>query len=536
MIKEKFTAAFEEVLAANRGGEVKNLLITDNNPDFLDDALYALRSWAFKNGMNLVELDERDDSWLPEIQSRELFDKLNQPNTVLLIKNYATVNFYSIDENTPRKFLQDAVVNRHYGCGNDFYPSDELTNLLFVIALNDLTEMSWREKEYSIFKIIHNDETKKVWTNTNFTLSSSRMHPVMSAINKVLFWVSDDETTLCFEVDKAFKEIRREHPARAHHLTANDKTEIVHAYIDDHLPDFNKNVTSLMLKTERDEHFVIDSRRLRHSFPKLGSICCKDNFEIADIDDEMCVLDPFDLGEMSFNLALDDDIPMANAFVHDLWALDPKWARFFREVAKDYYRKSEDRTKVYLDSIEYTLTGMDHLFHIYWLGWYHLGDDFFDESDKVYVNKHENFDKALELLPGRFQNCDIDEIAEKLYWDIRHVENDSRPGYHNFDKILSETERLFPGVQAKMCEEGWLTEDVGEVYITRTCNMCGKTFDFWDHQENFCFDRHIGFGSVYDLHCIKLNLCCHCFDKVMDWILPQCRHKPVLEIREKDGK
>ena len=107
MIKEHFTNAFDEVLAANRGGEVRNLLITDNNAEFLDNALYSLRSWALKNGMNLVELDERDDSWLPEIQSRELFDKLNQQNTVLLIKNYAAVNFYSIDENTPRKFLQE---------------------------------------------------------------------------------------------------------------------------------------------------------------------------------------------------------------------------------------------------------------------------------------------------------------------------------------------------------------------------------------------------------------------------------------------
>ena len=534
MIKERFTNAFEEVLAANRGGEVKNLLITNNDYEFLDDALYALRFWAVKNCINLVELDEKDDSWFHEIQSRELFHKLNQPNTVLMIKNYSTVNYMRGDDNTPRNFLRDAIMNRHYGCGNDFEPTDELPNLMFVVVINDLTEMRWRENEYSLFKILHDDDTKKVWTDTNYTHLRSKMHPVMSAVNKPEFWVSEDETTLCIDVDRAFKEIRRKHPVRAHHLTTDDKIEIVHSYIEDHLPDFHKNVTCLILRTERDEHFVINGRQLRKAFPNLGSIFCNDNVEISYASRELSILDPFALGETSFYLALNGDIPMANSFVHDLWALDHKWARFFREVAKDYYRNPEDHPKIDPDGVVHTLTGMDHLFHIYWLGWYHAGDDFFDENDKVYVNEHENFDKVLELLPIRFKNCDVEEISEKLYWDIKHVENDYRPGYHNFDKILSETERLFPGVMAKMCEKGWLTEDVGEVYITRTCNVCGKTFDFWDHQENFCFDRHIGFGSAYDFHRIKLNLCCHCFDKVIDWILPQCKHNPLSKVQERD--
>ena len=90
-MKERFERAFNDMLTENASGEVRNLLITDGNAEFLDDALYALRSWALKNSMNLVELDEKDDSWLPDIQSRELFYKLNLPNTVLMIKNYATV-------------------------------------------------------------------------------------------------------------------------------------------------------------------------------------------------------------------------------------------------------------------------------------------------------------------------------------------------------------------------------------------------------------------------------------------------------------
>ena len=452
-MKERFERAFNDMLTENASGEVRNLLITDGNAEFLDDALYALRSWALKNSMNLVELDEKDDSWLPDIQSRELFYKLNLPNTVLMIKNYATVTYMRGDDNTPRNFLRDAVLNRHYGCGNDFEPSDELPNLQFVVVINDLTEMKWRSDEYMTFSIIHQDNSKRVWINTDFTLLSSKMHPVMSAINKVLFWVSDDETTLCVDVGEAFRGFRR--PLRF--LTVDDRIAMIHTFIESNLPDFHERVVCLILKMTRfgeDERFVIDGRRLRKSFPKLGSICCNDNIEIADMDDEMCVLDPFDLGEMSFYLALDDDIPMANTFVRDLWALDHKWARFFREVARDYYRKPEDHAKFDTNSTVHNWTGMDHLFHIYLLGWYHAGDDFFDDADRVYVRAHQDFTKAIDLLAIRFQNCGVDEVAEKLYWDYRHVENDETPDYEQFAKVLQEAERLVPGVLAKMYDEG----------------------------------------------------------------------------------
>ena len=213
-MKERFESAFNEILAANKNGEVRNLLITDSNAEFLDDALYALRSWVVKNNINLVELDERDSSWLPEIQSRELFDKLNQPNTVLMIKNYATERFHSFDENTPRNFLRDIVMNRHYGCGNDFVPSDELPNLLFAVVINDLSEMKWRQDEYELFDVIHGDDTKRLWTNTKFRLMSSKMHPVMSRVNKPVYFVSEDEATLCFDVGNAFGIHRLRRPIR----------------------------------------------------------------------------------------------------------------------------------------------------------------------------------------------------------------------------------------------------------------------------------------------------------------------------------
>ena len=66
-------------------------------------------------------------------------------------------------------------------------------------------------------------------------------------------------------------------------------------------------------------------------------------------------------------------------------------------------------------------------------------------------------------------------------------------------------------------------------YRLKVCNMCGKTFDFWDNQESFCFDHYIGYGSTHDFERIRLNLCCNCFDKVIDWIIPQCKHDPISE-------
>ena len=456
-MKERFESAFNEILAVNKNGEVRNLLITDGNTEFLDDACYTLRRWAFNKGMNLVELDEKDDSWLAEIQSRELYSKLNQPKTILLIKNYATVTYKRSDDNTPRNFLRDAVMNRHYGCGNDFVPSDDLPNLMFVVVINDLSEMKWRSEEYMMFSVIHEDNTKNVWLNKEFTLVSSKMHPVMSAVNKVKFWVSDDETTLCLDAGDAFRGLRLKHPIRSLRPTMEDKTEVLHTYIESNLPEFYEKVICLIIKMERfggNEPVVINGPRLRKSFPQLGTVCCKDNFEIAEIDDEMYILDPFDLGEMSFYLALDGDIPMANTFVRDLWALDFAWAKFFREVARDYYRKPEDHLTSNSESAVHNWTGMDHLFHIYLLGWYHSGDDFFNEEDKVYVRAHKNFDKALDLLTIRFQNCGIDKVAEKLYWDYRHMENDETPDYELFSKVLREAESLVPGVLAKVYNEG----------------------------------------------------------------------------------
>lgn len=449
MMKERFEKTFESVLLNNKNGEVRNLLITDNEPDFLNNALSVLREWSLKNSINLVEVDEKDSSWLPEIQTRELFYKLNQPSTVLLVKNYATVHYMRGDDNTPRNFLRDAIMNRHYGCGNDFVPSDDLPNLLFVVVLNDLSEMSWREDEYSLFTIMHEYDETGLWMNTSYRLHTSDMHPVMSVVNRVKYFASDDGAALCFDAGDAFPRIRQEGYRPIRLLTAEERTDIILTYLENNLPDFNEKIECLILKIERfpvTEHFVIDADRLRKSLPNIKSIYCTEAFEIVNQGEHLDVYNPFEVGEHIFSIAQTGDFETANYLTRRLWAFDHKQAKFFRMVARDYCRKPEDHVNPESDSGLHNWTGMDHLFHIYMLGWWHSGDDFFDAGDKVLAKKYKNADKAIALLPIRFQNCEVAEVTEKLYWDIKHIENDDTPDYELFAKVLVESERLFPGV------------------------------------------------------------------------------------------
>lgn len=52
------------------------------------------------------------------------------------------------------------------------------------------------------------------------------------------------------------------------------------------------------------------------------------------------------------------------------------------------------------------------------------------------------------------------------------------------------------------------------------CNLCGKKFELWDEEENFCFRHRFGYGSAYDGYLLNLNLCCKCFDRLMDELVP----------------
>lgn len=65
--------------------------------------------------------------------------------------------------------------------------------------------------------------------------------------------------------------------------------------------------------------------------------------------------------------------------------------------------------------------------------------------------------------------------------------------------------------------------------ISTECTMCGKTLDDYDKYENYSADMHIGYGSKYDMSRIRFQLCCDCFDRVLDMVIPLCKTNPVIE-------
>lgn len=61
------------------------------------------------------------------------------------------------------------------------------------------------------------------------------------------------------------------------------------------------------------------------------------------------------------------------------------------------------------------------------------------------------------------------------------------------------------------------------------CSACGKEFDIWDEQEDFSFDKYIGYGSNHDEEHIQFKLCCDCFDKIFEVIKPMIKDIKIEE-------
>ena len=60
------------------------------------------------------------------------------------------------------------------------------------------------------------------------------------------------------------------------------------------------------------------------------------------------------------------------------------------------------------------------------------------------------------------------------------------------------------------------------------CNICGKELDDLDRQAFLSFNRVMTYGSKHDGECIQLDLCCNCFDNLLDKLLPMCKHSPIV--------
>ena len=61
------------------------------------------------------------------------------------------------------------------------------------------------------------------------------------------------------------------------------------------------------------------------------------------------------------------------------------------------------------------------------------------------------------------------------------------------------------------------------------CTMCGNKLDDCDLDANFHFQCYIGFGSTYDLSIFEARLCCKCYDKILDTIVPMFKYNPLSE-------
>ena len=61
------------------------------------------------------------------------------------------------------------------------------------------------------------------------------------------------------------------------------------------------------------------------------------------------------------------------------------------------------------------------------------------------------------------------------------------------------------------------------------CNFCGKKLDELDEQSGLDLVKRIGYGSSYDLHDLKLKLCCECMDECIDFLVEKCVRNPLEE-------
>ena len=62
------------------------------------------------------------------------------------------------------------------------------------------------------------------------------------------------------------------------------------------------------------------------------------------------------------------------------------------------------------------------------------------------------------------------------------------------------------------------------------CNVCGKEFDMRDDYAEFGIHKQAVYGSKYDGDNIDLDICCDCFDKLMDKFIPMCKINPITEM------
>ena len=73
------------------------------------------------------------------------------------------------------------------------------------------------------------------------------------------------------------------------------------------------------------------------------------------------------------------------------------------------------------------------------------------------------------------------------------------------------------------------------VQYKRRCNLCGLDFSPEDENLDFGIDMILPYGSEHDMAHIRLDLCCHCLDRLFDeYLIPNCKINPLVEIMDED--
>ena len=313
-------------------------------------------------------------------------------------------------------------------------------------------------------KITH--KIKKMRVGEEQRIIPARLYPVFAEDGEELYYVSADKKDLRMDIQTLLRGASRRPLRKGPRIpeVSLARNDYIYTRIACNVPDFHDQVETLIFNRtgcHKDELFAFDAEFLLSLFPNLKTVCCHDTIAIENASSALRVLDPFEVGEYSFELARAKDFKEATRYYKMLWALDSKWAKFWGEVARDFNRKPEDHPKFDPDGMV-VHDGMDDLFRVYLLGWYPKGVPLEEDFEKVYAEKHRNFQKAIELLPIRFQNCSLHEVSEKLYWDLQYVEVDSNPDFDSFFRVLAETEWLYPGALDQMFEDWSMNDDEKE--------------------------------------------------------------------------
>ena len=140
-----------------------------------------------------------------------------------------------------------------------------------------------------------------------------------------------------------------------------------------------------------------------------------------------------------------------------------------------------------------------------------------DKKEKNVINSI--FKECLSIRElSKKENMPMEKVAELQHSALRKLRNPRR---------IKGVTPYYSAITDKFEKEyfDYFEEEAKKI----KCSACGKTFDIWDYQEDFSFDKWIGYGSNYDEQHIEFKLCCDCFDKIFDIVKPMIKNIKIEE-------